>query len=86
MNKQDKLHFSKVSELGCMICGSPAEIHHVGTYMGGGRDNKKVIPLCPIHHRNGGYGVAIHAGKKEFERLYGSEQDMLDETLMRLET
>ncbi len=70
-------HMGEVAELNCLITGRLAEIHHCGTYMGGGRDHMKVIPLCPMHHRTGGYGVAIHAGKKEFERIYGTEEEML---------
>lgn len=27
-------------------------------------DNFHVIPLCHTHHRTGGHGVAIHAGRK----------------------
>ena len=32
---------------------TPAEIHHIRTGQGAGQraDNFKVIPLCPIHHR-----------------------------------
>ena len=63
--EKDKL-FESVIDLGCIVCQSPAEIHHIETYMGGGRDDSKIIPLCPFHHRNGGYGLAIHAGKKKW--------------------
>ena len=74
-----KKRFSKIAELGCVICGSPAQIHHCNTYMGGGRDHDKVIPLCPNHHTAGGFGVAIHAGKAKFEELYGSEEELLNQ-------
>ena len=39
------------------------------------------IPLCPEHHQNGGKGVAIHAGQQAFEALYGSELDLLAQTI-----
>ena len=82
--KAQKRHMMRVADLGCLICAMPAEIHHCGTYMGGGRDHDKILGLCPAHHRTGGYGVAIHAGKKEWERLYGTELDLLAETNKRL--
>jgi hypothetical protein len=44
------------------------------------------IPLCPTHHQHGGYGVAIHAGKKAFEAAVGmTEVELLNATLNRLE-
>ena len=78
MTKDEKKYLSRVAELGCFICGGLAEIHHIRTGQGRMRaSHYDVIPLCPIHHRNGGYGVAIHAGIKGFELNYGSELDML---------
>lgn len=68
--------FAELIELGCIICVSPAVIHHIGTHMGGGRDHDKVIPLCPRHHTTGGYGTALHAGKTEFEKTYGTEKSL----------
>ena len=61
--------------------GTPAEIHHIrhGNGMGQRASNYESIPLCHIHHRTGGYGVAIHAGQKEFEKLYGSESELLEQ-------
>lgn len=86
--KAEKAHMSKVARLGCLICLMPPHVHHCGTHQGGGRDHMRVIPLCHVHHTNGGYGVAIHAGKKEFERIYGTEEQLLNKTeqlLKRLE-
>lgn len=37
----------------------------------------RAIPLCPLHHQTGGYGVAIHAGQKRWEELYGTEEKLL---------
>jgi hypothetical protein len=37
------------------------------------------IPLCPNHHQNGGYGVALHAGQREWEKRYGSEEALLEQ-------
>ena len=88
MKKAESDHISKVVSMGCIVCAnmdyadSPAEVHHIGNgTMGKKASNYEVIALCPIHHRRGGYGVAIHAGRKEFERIHGSEQDLLDQTM-----
>ncbi len=67
-----------VAELGCVICKSPAIIHHVGTHMGGGRNHDKIIPLCPRHHQYGGEGVSIHDNKTAWERVHGKEADLLN--------
>jgi hypothetical protein len=69
-----------IADLGCIICGSPAQLHHIGTHLGGGRDDNKVIGLCVLHHTGGGYGTALHAGKKAFEARFGTEQELFDLT------
>jgi hypothetical protein len=43
-----------------------------------------LLPLCHIHHQNGGYGVAFHAGKKEWQKNYGTEAELLEEVARRL--
>ena len=63
---------------GCFICGTPAEIHHCGIVVGCKKDHDKVISLCAAHHRSGGYGVAIHSGRKEWERNFAPEQSFLE--------
>jgi hypothetical protein len=73
-----KRRFARVAEIGCIICGGIAEIHHCGTAMGRRKNHDLVIPLCHSHHRSGGYGVAIHAGKKAWEEIYGTEQELLE--------
>ena len=83
--KAEKLHLDRVAALGCIVCKSmgyedaPAEIHHCskGTGLAVRADNYHVIPLCAMHHRQGGYGVAIHAGRKTWEQRYGTESDLL---------
>ena len=37
-----------------------------------------VIPLCPEHHRTGGKGVAIHAGQKTWEAIFGTEEELIE--------
>ena len=76
--KAERDYMSRVAELGCMICGRPAEIHHIRTGKGTTRaSNYEVIPLCPDHHRNGGPGVAIHAGIETWRENFGCELEML---------
>lgn len=92
MRKEDREHLQRVAELGCVLCRnlgfgvSPAEIHHLrkGCGVGQRASHKRAIPLCPPHHRTGGYGVAIHAGQKMWERIYGSEEELLEQILREL--
>ena len=72
---------ARVAALGCIICGAPTELHHPSSGAMGKRSSHfDVIPLCPMHHRLGGYGVAVHAGKKSFEKRFGTEQELLEKT------
>lgn len=85
MKKAEKIHLSRVAALGCIVCRnlqlgeSPAEIHHVRSGQGAGQraDHFHAIPLCPLHHRQGGHGVAVHAGRKTWEKNHGSELGLL---------
>lgn len=82
MSKAETLYLNKVAALGCIICRMPAEIHHLRAGMGLGQRNNNfnVIPLCHIHHRTGGHGVAIHAGQKTFEANFGTETELFTKT------
>ena len=85
--KAEKLHMRSVAELGCIICdkmgfpGSPAELHHImsNTGMGKKATNYEVIPLCPHHHRNS--EESYHQSPKDFTDKWGSQEDLLKETL-----
>lgn len=85
MNKADKSYLSRVAAIGCLVClnlgheGTPAEIHHPRSMgaMGKKAPHSMALPLCAAHHRTGGYGVAIHAGQRAWERLYGNEFELL---------
>lgn len=82
-------YMDAVARLGCVVCrnlgygDSPAAIHHIREGQGTSQraPNHLIIPLCGNHHQNGGKGVAIHADQRHFERLYGSELDLLDQTI-----
>ena len=75
VKKADKQYLDKIASLGCIICTSPAEIHHIRSGMGMGQrsPHSRVLPLCPAHHRTGGYGVAYHAGRGAWENNFGTE-------------
>jgi hypothetical protein len=86
---KEKKHLSKVASMGCIVCvnlelgETDAEIHHIGNgTMGKRADNYQTIPLCHIHHRTGGYGVAVHQGRVQWESNFGTEQELLLQTLM----
>jgi hypothetical protein len=86
--KAEREHMGVVAGLYCVVCRnlrlgeSPAEVHHVRYLAGGGQrsGNMDTIPLCPNHHRLGGYGVAIHAGQETWERNFGTEAELLEQT------
>jgi hypothetical protein len=84
MKIAEKLYMGKVQAIGCILdfCRMPAELHHPRKNAGMGQRSSHydVIPLCPKHHRSGGFGVAIHAGQKTFEERYGSESYLLERT------
>lgn len=95
MTKDERKHYDKLTQLGCIACHvaghgySPAEIHHIKSGNGGvGMKShwSLAIPLCPLHHRYGGHGVAVHAGKLAFESHYGTEVELLDKTITMLNT
>jgi PHP family Zn ribbon phosphoesterase len=77
----------RVAALGCVVCHNlgmgktPATLHHPrrGAGMGKRASHFDVIPLCPMHHQNGGHGVAIHAGQKTWEKNFGTETELLEQ-------
>jgi hypothetical protein len=89
VNKDERKHYDQLSQLGCIVCRregwgySPPHIHHIRHGVGLSQRShwSLAIPLCPNHHQNGGYGIALHAGQKEFERKFGSEVELLQETI-----
>ena len=89
MKKAEARHMGDVASMGCVVCRnaaygeSPAEIHHIrnGQGMSQRASNYEVIPLCPTHHRTGGFGIAIHAGQETWEAAFGTERNLLNQTL-----
>ena len=80
-----KRRFTALAEMGCIICGAPANVHHCKTYMGGRKDHNKTIPLCNMHHSPlGEHGVALHAGRAAWEGIFGTEEELLEKVNARL--
>jgi hypothetical protein len=81
-----KEYKSMVADLGCIVCGAPAMLHHPRFCAGMGQRSSDwlVIPLCSDHHQNGGYGTAIHAGQQAFEQNHGTEEQLLAKTIERV--
>ena len=73
----------RVAELGCLICSSPAQVHHIreGQGMSQRASNWLTIPLCLEHHSG---SLSIHKTPKQFQAIYGSELDLLAQTIERL--
>ena len=77
---------------GCIVCRrlgygeTPAEWHHLRFGMGAGQRNWNLvgIALCPAHHRQGGHAVAYHAGPDAWQKLYGTELELLNQTIEEL--
>jgi Recombination enhancement, RecA-dependent nuclease len=95
MSTIEKNYMARVAGLGCIVCleyhnapDSPAEIHHITTARGfGGRaSNYDIIPLCPIHHRLGNKGEAVHSGVKTWEAKYGTQKELLEKVRSMLGT
>lgn len=92
--KSEKVWMSDITAMGCIVCRnlgygeSPAEVHHIKTGCGISQRSKDTnsIPLCPTHHRTGDYGVAFHAGPKVWQEQFGAELDLLEQTVIDVET
>jgi hypothetical protein len=88
MTKDEKKHYGKLAQIGCIVCRnlgfgySEPHIHHIRHGAGIGQKShwSLAIPLCPMHHQNGGHGVALHAGQKTFEDKFGTETELLQQT------
>jgi len=74
----EKRHMDRVAALGCLLCGQPAQLHHVreGQGMSQRASNFLVVPLCEPHHTG---SAGLHGlGSRGFERRYRmDEMDLL---------
>ena len=62
---------------------SLTQVHHLPR-QGGQKDNMRCIPMCPLHHRHGNAGVAIHSGRKSFEKAFGTTENKLLARTLRM--
>ena len=81
----ERQHMGLVAELGCLLCSSPAEVHHIreGQGMSQRASNWLTVPLCPEHHRG---SSGLHGlGERGFATRHRlGELDLLAMTLERL--
>lgn len=84
--KKDSAWLNRVVALGCIVCGRAACVHHPRFGQGKSQraDDRLAIPLCSEHHQYGGFGVAIHAGQKTWEKKYGTEIGLLEKVYKML--
>lgn len=71
-----KRYHDKIAALPCLVCGSPATVHHVTATIHGGRVSRRddrVAPLCPVHHQiQHGPRESVEAlGHRGFYLTYG---------------
>jgi len=87
-NKAEKERMAVISACPCIVCflhygiEKPAEVHHL-VDTGRRRGHKYTIPLCVPHHREGFNNkevVSVHPYKAEFNRRYGTDDYLLEET------
>lgn len=81
----EKRHMDRVAALGCLLCGQPAQLHHVreGQGMSQRASNFLVVPLCEAHHTG---SAGLHGlGGRGFERRYRvDEMGLLAQVIGRL--
>ncbi|WP_263079257.1 Ref family protein [Endozoicomonas sp. Mp262] len=78
------------ASIGCLACekmnmpGTPAQLHHprAGQGMAQRASDYDVIPLCREHHQ--GSVLSVHMTPVEFKFLFGTEQQLSDETRQRV--
>jgi len=82
MTKSQMQRASRVADLGCLICGDEAMIHHALTGAGGRRNHDLILPLCHRHHQG---NEGIHTlGRKAWERRFGTERELLERVKQEL--
>lgn len=90
MTKAERDHQNRVAALGCCACRKDGienpfvSIHHVNGRTKP-RAHMQVLALCAAHHQTGGQEApSIHPWKTRFEKRYGTQAELLAETLARM--
>lgn len=81
-----KQWMDRVASLGCVVCRNagfgetPAQVHHIREGQGAAQraPDFLVIPLCPEHHDG---KDSIHKDRRRFQARYGTELDLLAQTI-----
>lgn len=70
---------NEVRALGCIICHSPALLHHCkkNPTFPDKRKHRPFIPLCLFHHQFHGVGNSFHDGQETWEELHGTQEKLL---------
>ena len=89
-NKLERERLQAVADMPCYACyiegrEVAAEVHHIRSQTGLGLrpSHFASIPLCPEHHRTG--KLSVHLGKVEFEKRYGTQQEILEKVNREIE-
>jgi len=86
-NKAEKQFHDRLAVIGCIACrkggwfNPVVSIHHIDGRTKPGA-HMLVIPLCAGHHQQGTGAagiIAVHPYKAQFERMYGSQLELLAE-------
>jgi hypothetical protein len=79
-----RARWEQIRELGCIApvscelrCSKHAVIHHIETGAGGRQDHDRVIPLCWDHHDRMS-PVGLHSGRRKWQEIFGTEQELLE--------
>jgi len=88
MKKEHQIRMRKLHDIGCIVCRLETgywvepEIHHLRDELGVGqrKNHDRTIPLCPMHHRIGGYKIARHDSLSAWEDAHGPESYLLEMT------
>lgn len=89
-------HWNRLAAMGCLICQGPAEIAHahgasIVTHMQEPKAKGKklaryhwlVLPLCPVHGREGNGGASLDDNPTAWEARYGTQADWIDVLCVR---
>jgi len=71
-SKAERDHIAKVAAMPCLVCHSPANVHHIMRAPGKvrRRDHRWIVPLCRTHHQDR-WGVHGLGSERAFAEHYG---------------
>ena len=88
--KAEKERLQTIAEMPCYACFQDgvemqSEVHHIRKHTGMGLrpSHFDTIPLCSGHHRTN--KISVHLGKIEFEKKYGTQQEILKKVNREIE-